>query len=399
MGGANGNSGSSDDASKINELQTLIGAKVGTMQANGKVVYSLQRSQTKTLTSMNKTNNQFIKVQKNNAKVIHKHQDETSKVIKFADKVEQYSMLAQVSGQTLEMVGSLMQAAGSTPWTAWMVPVGTVMAKAGTVLELVGNYGSTAANLTKTVAYAAEGNLMGAMQSAASAMQTGAAAVKGTTNFKKDFAAIDTKANEVLNKNAANKAAGEQVKGMSDAELNGMSRKDMKKSISNDLQAQMNGDDATLNRKDLFKDGKLTDAGKTAAMNSATSVGNEFSTQLGKKNATTKSASKATVKSFKNKASATKSSTNWADNMNKFTQTLGSMAQMYMMINGGGSMMGMGGMTGMGGSMMGGNMMGMNGMGYSNRTGYSNGTYMTDAQRRQQWQQRNTRALGRGARA
>lgn len=391
MGGTNSSSGSSDDQAKITELQTFIGAKVGVMQANGRVVYSLQRSQKRMLTSMNKTNNQFVKVQKQNTKAINKQQGETNKVIKFATEVEKYSQLAQVGGQTLQTLGNLMQMAGSTPWTAWMVPVGTVMAKVGTVLELVGNYGMTAANLTKTAAYAAEGNLMGAMQSAAMAVQTGTAAIKGTQNFKKDFAQIDTNANEVLNKNAANKAAKQQVEQMknSGADFNGMSEKDMRKAISNDLQSQMNGENATLNRADLFKDGQLTDAGKTAAGKSATDVGNEYTSQRGKKGATDKSARKATLNTFKNKASGTKSSTNWADNMNKFTQSFGSMAQMFGMFSGG--------------SMMGGyNNMGYmnNGMGYSNGMGYnSNGTYMTDKQRRAAWQQRNAKALNRGKKA
>lgn len=383
MGGSNSTSGSSDDQAKITELQTFIGSKVGIMQANGKVVYSLQRSQKRTLTSMNRTNNQFVKVHKKNTKAINQQQGETNKVIKFAGEVEKYSQLAQVGGQTLQTLGNLMQMAGSTPWTAWMVPVGTVMAKVGTVLELVGNYGMAAANLTKTAAYAAEGNLMGAMQSAAMAIQTGAAAVKGTQNFKKDFAQIDTNANEVLNKNAANKAAKQQVEQMknSGADFNGMSEKDMRKAISNDLQSQMNGENATLNRADLFKDGQLTDAGKTAAGKSATDVGNEYTSQRGKKGATDKSARKATLNTFKNKASGTKSSTNWADNMNKFTQTMTSFAQMYMMFNGGGSMMGMMGssMPSMNNMMRFGNsMMGMgnrryvnNGMGYAGNTSHS----------------------------
>ena len=391
MGGTNSSSGSSDDQAKITELQSFIGAKVGVMQANGKVVYSLQRSQKRMLTRMNKTNNQFVRVQKHNTKAINQQQGETNKVIKFATEVEKYSQLAQVGGQTLQTLGNLMQMAGSTPWTAWMIPVGTVMAKVGTVLELVGNYGMTAANLTKTAAYAAEGNLMGAMQSAAMAVQTGTAAIKGTQNFKKDFAQIDTNANEVLNKNAANKAAKQKVEKMSDEQLKGMSRKDMRKSISNDLQAQMNGDNPTLNRADLFnQDGTLSDKGRTAANTSATNVTNTYTTQLGKKGATDKSARKATLNTFKNKASGTKSSTNWADNMNKFTQTMTSFAQMYMMFNGGGSMMGMGG------SMMG----GYNNMGYMNNgMGYSNGMNMTDAQRRAAWQQRNGKSLHRGARA
>lgn len=352
MGGTSSSSGSSDDQAKITELQTFIGAKVGVMQANGKVVYSLQRSQKKTLTRMNKTNTQYIKTNQKNQKAISQQQNETSGVIKFASKVEQYSQLAQVGGQTLKMVGNLMIAAGSTSLTAWMIPVGQVMAKVGTVLELVGNYGMSAANITKTAAYAAEGNLMGAMQSAAMAVQTGTAAVKGTKSFKQDFAQIDGHANEVLNKNAANKAAKEQVNQMKANGhdfTQGMSEKDMRKSISNDLQAKMNGENPTLNRNDLFnKNGELSDKGSAATNTSAGNVQTEYTTQLGKNGATVKSARKATVRSFKNKNSATKSSTNWVDNMNKFSQSFSSMAQMYSMFNGG--------------SMMG----GYNGTGYNN---------------------------------
>jgi len=391
MGSSNGTSGSSNDQARITELQTIIGSKVGVMQANGKAVYSLQRNQSRTITRMNRNNTQYVKLQKMNQKAIQQQQTETSGVIKFANEVEKWSSIVQMGGQTMKLLGQVMVAASCTPWTAWMNPVGQVLQKVGSVAEMVGNYGACAANLTKTAAYAAEGNLMGAMQSAAMAMQSGAAAVNSTKGLKAEFQSIDDQANNVLNKNAANKAAKQQVEGMTDEQLNGMSRKDMRKAISNDLQAQMNGEDPTLNRANLFKDGQLSDKGKTATGNSASRAGNEFKTQMGKQGATAKSAGKATVNSFKNTASKTakKSSTNWADNFNKFSQTMGSFAQMYMMFNGGGS-------------MMGGNMMGMgysNGMGYMNNgMGYNNGMNMTDAQRKAAWRQRNPEAYSRAHR-
>ncbi len=496
MGGANGSSGSSDDASKINELQTFIGAKVGVMQSNGKVIYSLQRSQSRTLNQMSKTNTQYIKTHQRNAKNLKAQQAEDSKIIKTATTIEQYSMLAQVSGQTLSLAGKGLMALGAAipyGFGAALVAIGQVMDKVGTVVELVGQYGQTAANLTKTAAYAAEGNIMGAMQSAASAMQSGAAAAKGTVGLKDTFGKIDQQATEATNKIAANQIAKDQVnkeqlsnlaqqngidaenltgkeleqqlkdKGVSNdviknakkADLaNGMTAKQARQATATNLRNHFNNDtldgvtsnhnqngrlkqlknEATkryeVNTEDAT--GKIT--GKTTTSHadlafleanndyyeafkhngytiSQDGTGIIFKDKDGKVVQVTdqkeiknirKQIGKQAKTSFKNTTSSNtkKSSTNWADNMNKFTQTMGSMAQMYMMFNGGGSAMGMGGMTGMGGSMMGmgGNMMGMNGMGYSNRMGYSNGTYMTDSQRRAAWQQRNPQAK-RGARA
>lgn len=340
MGGANSSSNNGDQE-KITELQTLIGSKVGIMQANGKVVYSLQRNQTRSIRNLNKTNAQYVKVNNKNVKAMNQKQNETSGVLKVATEVEKYSSLVQTAGQTLNLVGQAMIAAGSTPWTAWMVPVGTTMSKIGTVAEMVGQYGVAAANITKTAAYAAEGNIMGAMQSAAMAVQAGTAAVKSTKNLKTNFDNINAKANETLNKGAAKQAAKQQVENMSDSDLKGMSKKDMRKSISNDLQAQMNGENPTLNRNDLLRDGKLTTAGKTATQDSANRVGTEFSTQLGKQGATLKTASKATVKSFRNIASSSnpiqKSSTNWGDRMQQFSQGLTTLASIYGMSQGNGT--------------------------------------------------------------
>lgn len=331
MGGSGQSTINAGDQAKITELQTLIGSKVGLMQSNGKIVYSLQRNQTRTITQMNKVNAQYIKVNNKNVKAMNQQQGETSKILNVATEVEKYSALVQTAGQTLNLLGQAMMAAGTTPWTAWMVPVGSVMAKVGTVAEMVGQYGVAAANITKTASYAAEGNIMGAMQSAAMAVQAGTAAYKSTTNLKSNFDSINTKANESLNKVAADKAAKEQVKGMSDSQLNGMSRKDMRKSISKDLQSQMNGEKATLNRKDLLNKGKLTETGKTEGQKSADRVSKEFTKQIDKQGGNVKTASKATLKKFRNEASKTisKSSTSWGDRMQQMNQGFMTLASIY----------------------------------------------------------------------
>lgn len=331
MGGSGQSTTNAGDQAKITELQTLIGSKVGLMQSNGKIVYSLQRNQTRTITQMNKVNAQYIKVNNKNVKAMNQQQGETSKILNVATEVEKYSALVQTAGQTLNLLGQAMMAAGTTPWTAWMVPVGSVMSKVGTVAEMVGQYGVAAANITKTASYAAEGNIMGAMQSAAMAVQAGTAAYKSTTNLKSNFDSINTKANESLNKVAADKAAKEQVKGMSDSQLNGMSRKDMRKSISKDLQSQMNGEKATLNRKDLLNKGKLTEAGKTTTQNSANKVSEEFTKQIDKQGGNIKTASKATLKKFRNEASkkVSKSSTSWGDRMQQMNQGFMTLASIY----------------------------------------------------------------------
>lgn len=330
MGGS-GASANNDNQSRITELQTLIGSKVGLMQANGKIVYSLQRNQTRTIKQMNKTNSQYVKVNNQNVKAMSQQQSETSKILRVATEIEKYSALVQTAGQTLDILGQAMKAAGTAPGMHWMIPVGRLMSSVGKVAEMVGQYGVAAANITKTASYAAEGNIMGAMQSAAMAVQAGTAAVKSTKNLKANFDNINTKANEALNKIDADKIAKEQVKGMQDGELNGMSRKDMRKSISKDLQAKMNGKDATLNRNDLLENGKLTEAGRTAGQESANEVGKEFTLQIGKQGGNAKIASKATLKHFRNEASKTisKSSTSWQDRMQQMNQGFMTLASIY----------------------------------------------------------------------
>lgn len=332
MGGS-GASANNDNQSRITELQTLIGSKVGLMQANGKIVYSLQRNQTRTIKQMNKTNSQYVKVNNQNVKAMSQQQSETSKILRVATEIEKYSALVQTSGQTLDILGQAMVAAGTAPGMHWMIPVGRLMSSVGKVAEMVGQYGVAAANITKTASYAAEGNIMGAMQSAAMAVQAGTAAVKSTKNLKANFDNINTKANEALNKIDADKIAKEQVKQMEQQKVDfkGMSKKDMRKSISKDLQAKMNGKDATLNRNDLLENGKLTEAGRTAGQESANEVGKEFTLQIGKQGGNAKIASKATLKHFRNEASKTisKSSTSWGDRMQQMSQGFMTLASIY----------------------------------------------------------------------
>ncbi len=208
------------NSARINELRAFIGARVSSMQNNGKTIYSLQRSSSRSLARMNRTNRQYVNAQKTHQSNIKNNQNETSGVIKVANKIEEYSALAQTAGQTLNIAGQALVALGySTSFlsfggTSVLVAIGTVMQKVGTVLNLAGQYGQAAANITKTAAYAAEGNLIGAMQSAAAAIQTGAAATKSTMTLKSDFGKINQKATEAGQKIAANAEAKEQVKNM-----------------------------------------------------------------------------------------------------------------------------------------------------------------------------------------
>lgn len=277
--GGQSTSGSSNQ-DRINELQKLIGSKTTLVQSNGKQIYSLRRSSSRTLSRMNRTNANYIKTHKHNAKAIKQNQNETSGVIKTATTIEQYSALAEQGGKALDMLGQGLVLAGQelasslSPVTAAigsaMIATGTVMSKIGTVAEMLGQYGQAAANITKTAAYAAEGNLMGAMTSAAAAMQSGAAAAKSTKNLKDTFGEIDQRAQEATKKAAANATAKETiknaqddaVKGLGDGAtkeqikqakadaLGGMSKKDAKKALSQELQSSSFGEnDANVTGK------------------------------------------------------------------------------------------------------------------------------------------------------
>ena len=239
-----GASNSNPNSGRIQELQTLIGSKVELTQANGKQIYSLQRSSSRTMTRMNKTNSTFVKTQTKNQKALNADQTKTEKAIEVATKFEQAAALVSQLGQTVNLAGKGLVALGaSMTWAAGagaaLIAAGNVMQKVGTVTEMVGNYGQAAANITKAAAYAADGNLTGALQSAAGAIQTGAAAVKTPKGLGKTFDSINEQANQATQKLAANSAARETVKDMTTEQLGGMSKKEARKAIGQDLQNQM----------------------------------------------------------------------------------------------------------------------------------------------------------------
>lgn len=254
---------------RINELQTIIGSKVTLLQSNGQQIYSLQRSSSRTITKMTKTNANYVKVNQQNSKAITQNQSKTDKVIETATTIEQISALVSQTGQAVNYAGKGLVALGATmssnPFTAAvgaaLISTGNVMQKVGTVVEMVGNYGQTAANITKTAAYAADGNLAGALTSAASAVQTGSAAVKSTKNLGNTFEKINEQANQATQKLTADRVARQTVNdtikkdGMEG--LGGMSTKQARKAASAQLQAQMaNG---TISTDAKWAKGQLND--------------------------------------------------------------------------------------------------------------------------------------------
>lgn len=348
--GTQGGQSTNPNQDKIDQLQKFIGSKSNLVQNNGKQIYSLQRSSSRTLSRMNRTNANFVKIHKKNTKAIQQNQNETSNVVKFATKLEQWSAIAEQGGKALDLAGQGMVAAGqaiaSTAWGAAvgaaMIATGTVMSKVGTVAEMLGQYGQTAANITKTAAYAAEGNLAGAMTSAAAAIQSGAAAQKSTKGLGDNFKAIDQRATNATNKAAANAAAKQAVKNMDAEQLGGMTKKEMKKSISGELQGQLANNE--INSKDLFNDVKNKSIKSNDAVNGARDkaaaafkenvyaakgsldVPNGVVTGLDKK--ARKEVGKKTVTGFTNTASVAKKSTQKFD-FQKLSQGLMSTAALF----------------------------------------------------------------------
>lgn len=278
---SSGTSNSNPNEGRIQELQTLIGSKIELTQANGKQIYSIQRSSSRTITRMNKTNSTFVKTQTKNQKTLNTNQTKAQKAIEVATKFEQAAALVSQVGQTVNLAGKGLVALGaSMSWAAGagaaLIAAGNVMQKVGTVTEMVGNYGQAAANITKAAAYAADGNLSGALQSAAGAIQTGAAAVKTTKGLGKTFDSINEQANQATQKLAANSAAREKVKDMTTEQLGGMSKKEARKAISQDLQNQMAEGSISTSKKGALgqmkelKNNALEGDSQTLKMNSQT---------------------------------------------------------------------------------------------------------------------------------
>lgn len=281
-----GGTAANPNQERINELSNIIGSKITLVQSNGQQIHTLQRSSQRTIKQMNKTNVNYVKTQQVNQKNLEENQSTTQKVINVATKIEQVAQLVTQVGTAVNTAGKVLVALGSsTSWLAGagsaLIAVGQVMQKVGTVVEMVGNYGQTAANITKTAAYAADGNLAGALTSAASAIQTGSAAVKTTKGLDKSFKQINQQAEQATQKLASNAAARDAVKGMTDEQLGGMSKKEMRKSISGQLQSQMaEGNlDANSVLSDL-KNGQLSEGNFNAVNNAANQASTSFASAV-----------------------------------------------------------------------------------------------------------------------
>lgn len=393
IGGGNGASASGNNSSRIQELQTIIGSKSNLIQNNGKTIYSLQRSSSRTLTKMNTTNRNYVRTHKHNMKNVASTQTKAAKVAQTAQKFEQIAAMVSQLGQTVNLAGKGLVALGHASFIgagvgAVLIATGQVMQKVGTVVEMTGNYGQTAASITKGAAMAADGNLAGAMQAFGSAVSTGTAAIKSTKNLKGTFGQIDKQAKEATKKLTANTLAKKEVEGMSKEELGGLSKKQMRKSISSQLYANADFDKKLegnwakkqfesykekMTEKVVGKDGKLTDQTfVSAAANKAKSTyatntlkaaglgdkytvaadgtirdaaGNETSLDKIKAAATNKKEAKAiksamrqsrssTVSGFQNEAKeATKTKSTQKFDFAKFSQNLMTMGAMLMATN------------------------------------------------------------------
>lgn len=393
IGGGNGASASGNNSSRIQELQTIIGSKSNLIQNNGKTIYSLQRSSSRTLAKMNTTNRNYVRTHKHNMKNVASTQTKAAKVAQTAQKFEQIAAMVSQLGQTVNLAGKGLVALGHASFIgagvgAVLIATGQVMQKVGTVVEMTGNYGQTAASVTKGAAMAADGNLAGAMQAFGSAVSTGTAAINSTKNLKGTFGQIDKQAKEATKKLTANTLAKKKVEGMSKEELGGLSKKQMRKSISSQLYANADFDKKLegnwakkqfesykekMTGKVVGKDGKLTDQTfVSAAANKAKSTyatntlkaaglgdkytvaadgtirdaaGNETSLDKIKAAATNKKEAKAiksamrqsrssTVSGFQNEAKeATKTKSTQKFDFAKFSQNLMTMGAMLMATN------------------------------------------------------------------
>ena len=249
IGGGNGASASGNNSGRIQELQTIIGSKLNLIQNNGKTIYSLQRSSSRTLTKMNTTNRNYVRTHKHNMKNVASTQTKAAKVAQTAQKFEQIAAMVSQLGQTVNLAGKGLEALGHASFMgagvgAVLIATGQVMQKVGTVVELVGNYGQTAASVTKGAAMAADGNLAGAMQAFGSAVSTGTAAINSTKDLKGTFGKIDKSAKEATKKLTANTLAKKEAKKLAkEGKLGGLTEKQMRKSISSQLFANAGFDE------------------------------------------------------------------------------------------------------------------------------------------------------------
>ena len=239
----NGTSTSNNNSARIQELQTFIGTKSNLIQNNGKTIYSLQRSSSRTLAKMNTTNRNYVRTHKHNMKNVAQTQTKSAKVAQTAQKFEQIAAMVSQLGQTVNLAGKGLEALGHASFMGAgvgtvLIATGQDMQKVGTVVEMTGNYGQTAASITKGAAMAADGNLAGAMQAFGSAVSTGTAAINSTKGLKKTFEKIDKSAKEATKKLGANIVSKEEAKKLAEkGKLGGLTEKQMRKSIKSQLLA------------------------------------------------------------------------------------------------------------------------------------------------------------------
>ncbi len=284
---------------KVQLLQEQLGAKIELMSGSQQKIYTLQKSSTKTIKTMNKLATKQVSVNKTNQENIEANQTKAQKVIETAGKIEQVASLVTTAGTTLNYAGKGLVALGSAmssnPFTAAvgaaLITTGKVMSQVGTVTEMVGQYGQAAAGLTKTVAYAADGNLAGALTSAGSAIMAGVSAGKSTTNLSKNLDAINKQAEAATQKLAADRlskeAIAQKTQNMTSEQateaLGNQTKKEARKAMSADLQQQMaNGQIQGNSAKELIANANSSNA-TSDALNRTINKTNQAATNAVKK--------------------------------------------------------------------------------------------------------------------
>ncbi len=221
----NNNGSSNNIENSLIQIETLKGSleyKAASVELNGQKLYTLQKVSNKTIVRMKKTNTQYNKTVKATQKQLIKDQQEGSKVLQFANRVEGICSPIATTGTIVKTTGQILSKIVAPPW----IPIiGAVMEPVGALAEAIGNYGVAAANVTKTVCYALDGNLVGALTSAATAIMSGASAVGATKeatagfqNLSKNIAGAQARAAAVQGakeaaKQGASASAVEAMKG------------------------------------------------------------------------------------------------------------------------------------------------------------------------------------------
>lgn len=324
---------SNPNADRIKDLQTRINSKNTLSQTYGNQIVTLQKTSSRSMAKMDKMSKQHIKTQTLTSKNIQNNQEQTSGVIKAAEKADQIAQLVQMTGQTLDMAGKGLVALGSVMVTGGqaLIAAGSIMQKVGKVSMMVGQYGSCAANLTKTAAFAAEGNLKGALMSAASAIQSGAAAAKSTKNLKGDLKAINAEAQNATAKVDALKEAKAEVK--ANGAIDGMSKKQSTKAMQAEI---LEGKSAAEARTNVTADFQAEQAKVDSTMTEALEAkgktiknADKFQKKVNKQAAkNVASGAKENVSNYGQAATKTASKTKggFMDKLNKFAGGLTALA-------------------------------------------------------------------------